>query len=65
MKRICAKEKNWGRDTQSDIVRASQAFYDSVKHCPVRLDFVWVGVSGKFEKKMNCLRLKPNFEDMI
>jgi hypothetical protein len=47
----CVNEKNWGRDTQLDIVRSSRTLSDSVKHYPVRTDFVQVGVSGEEVKK--------------
>jgi hypothetical protein len=50
MKRICAKEKNWGRDTQLDIVWASQTLSDSVGHCLVRSDFVRAGVQTSLRK---------------
>jgi hypothetical protein len=47
----CVNEKNWGRDTQLDIVRSSRTLSDSVEHYPVRTDFVQVGVSGEEVKK--------------
>jgi hypothetical protein len=56
-KRIDAKEKNWDRDTQSDIVRSSRTLSDIIGHCPGG------GLRQGFEI-LNFLGIKSNFPDM-
>jgi hypothetical protein len=51
----------WDRGVQLDIVWAYRTLSDSVGHCLVGPDFVWVGVSGKSNENPTSTNLNQIF----
>jgi hypothetical protein len=64
-------EKEFVPKRRTRVETPSQTLSGPVRLCPTQLDIVWSDqtLSGwgpqANSRKMNCLRLKPNFTDMI